>query len=418
MLQLITPLQKGQIVATQQEALARRITLPLLIFYGLGNILGAGIYVLVGEVAGIAGMFTPLSFLVALGIVSFTALSYSELVTRFPVSAGVAAYIKEGFGSTPLSLAVGLTIAAAGLVSSATIARGFSGYLNELFTINDTIAVVCLLLLLGSIAVWGIRQSVLIASLFTLMEIGGLLLIIIVGAPELLELPAQLPSLMPSFELTLWGTIFVGAFLAFYAFLGFEDMVNIAEEVKEPTTVFPKAIIISLIIASLLYLSVSLIAILLLSPAELAESKAPIADLYHQATGKSSTIITLIGLFAIVNGALIQIIMASRIVYGMSAKGWLPHTLSLVNSKTHTPIVATSLVTAVAIAFALWLPIVVLANITSTLILLVFTLVNIALIRVKLKDPHPENIKTVGLWIPICGTIVNIIFLALQLVAL
>ena len=397
------------------QQLLRKITMPMLLFYGLGNILGAGIYVLIAEVANTSGMYAPFSFLIALIIVSFTALSYSELASRYPDAAGVALYIKKGLGSTSLSTITGLTIALAGLISAATIARGFTGYLAELTMLPEWIGLIGLITILGLIAIWGIGESVTIAVILTFVEIGGLLLILWIGLPALSQLPERIPELIPPLELEILYAISLGGFLAFYAFLGFEDMVNIAEEVHAPSQAYPKAIILSLIIATVLYLSVSLVSVLVLPPEQLAITDAPFTTIYEHATGKEGTIITLIGIFAIINGALIQIIMASRMVYGISKRGWLPAVLSYVNSRTKTPVVATLLVSAITLGFALWLPLVTLANLTSFLVLIVFTIVNIALIRIKRKHPAPEGAYLIPFWIPVAGLTVNIMFLALLL---
>lgn len=399
----------------QPQQLLRKITMPMLLFYGLGNILGAGIYVLIAEVANTSGMYAPFSFLVALVIVSFTALSYGELASRYPDAAGVALYVKKGLGSTNLSVIIGLTIALAGLISAATIARGFTGYLAELVPLPEWLALLGLITILGLIAIWGIGESVTIAVTITFIEIGGLLLILWIGLPVLPTLAERAPELIPPLEWDVWYGISLGGFLAFYAFLGFEDMVNIAEEVKAPSKAYPRAILFSLIIATLLYLSVSLVSVLLLTPQQLATTDAPFATIYEHATGREGTLITIIGIFAIINGALIQIIMASRMVYGISKKGWLPSPLSYVNSKTKTPVVATLLVSAITLGFALWLPLVTLAKLTSFLVLIVFTVVNIALIRIKRQHPDPEGAYLVPFWIPVAGLVVNIIFLALQL---
>lgn len=399
----------------QPQQLLRKITMPMLLFYGLGNILGAGIYVLIAEVANTSGMYAPFSFLMALVIVSFTALSYGELASRYPDAAGVALYVKKGLGSTNLSVIIGLTIALAGLISAATIARGFTGYLAELTPLPEWLALLGLITILGLIAIWGIGESVAIAVTITFIEIGGLLLILWIGLPVLPTLAERAPELIPPLEWDVWYGISLGGFLAFYAFLGFEDMVNIAEEVKAPSKAYPRAILFSLIIATLLYLSVSLVSVLLLTPQQLATTDAPFATIYEHATGNEGTLITIIGIFAIINGALIQIIMASRMVYGISKKGWLPSPLSYVNSKTKTPVVATLLVSAITLGFALWLPLVTLAKLTSFLVLIVFTVVNIALIRIKRQHPDPEGAYLVPFWIPVAGLVVNIIFLALQL---
>ena len=278
---------------TQPQQLLRKITMPMLLFYGLGNILGAGIYVLIAEVANTAGMYAPFSFLVALVIVSFTALSYGELASRYPDAAGVALYINEGIGSTRLSVITGLTVALAALISAATIARGFAGYLVELTPIlPEWIALTGLIGTLCLIAVWGIGESVAIAVTLTFVEIGGLLLILWIGLPVLPTLAERVPELIPPLQWDTWYAISLGGFLAFYAFLGFEDMANIAEEVKAPSEAYPKAIIFSLLIATLLYLSVSLVSVLLLSPEQLSSTDAPFTTIYEHATGKEAKVNT------------------------------------------------------------------------------------------------------------------------------
>jgi len=401
---------------SKPQRLARKITMPMLLFYGLGNILGAGIYVLLAEVANTAGMYAPVSFLVALVIVSFTALSYGELASRYPDAAGVALYIKKGFGSTNLSVITGLTISLAALISAATIARGFAGYLSKLTPLPEWIALSGLIAVLGFIAVWGIGESVAIAVILTFVEIGGLLLILWIGLPALTSLAERAHELIPPLEWDVWYGISLGGFLAFYAFLGFEDMVNIAEEVKAPSQAYPKAILLSLLIATLLYLSISVVSVLLLSAQQLSATEAPFATIYTEATGRGATLITLISIFAIVNGALIQIIMASRMVYGISKRGWLPSILSYVSARTKTPVVSTLLVSMITLGFALWLPLVTLANLTSFLILIVFSVVNAALIRIKLRDPAPKGVYSVPFWVPFAGVVVNVTFLVIQLV--
>lgn len=398
--------------------LARKVSPFLLLFFGLGNILGAGIYVLLGKVAEVSGYYTPLSFIIALIIVSFTALSYSELASRFPVASGVAAYMEEGLHKRWLSLATGLAIVLAGLVSAAAIANGFSGYFNELFAIPRSLSMVLLLCLIGAVAIWGIGESVKIAMLFTLVEIGGLLIIIIAGAPALSDLPMLVERSAASWEWDALPLITVGAFLAFYAFLGFEDIVHLAEEVKTPNRSMPLAILLALGIATLLYILVSLVAVSLIPPSQLAATDAPFAELYKAATGsQDAVLITVISMFAIVNGALIQIVMASRILYGMSIKGWLPIMLSQVNDKTKTPVVATTLVTAVTMLMALIFPLVELAQMTSAIILVIFTAANLALIRIKKRHPNPSGVFCVPIFVPITATALNLLFLGFEWLA-
>jgi APA family basic amino acid/polyamine antiporter len=382
--------------------LKRSLTTPLLVFYGLGNILGAGIYVLIGEVAGIAGYRTPLAFATAAIAVSFTAFSYAELAARFPLSAGEAVYVEEGFGLTWLSRAVGILIALAGMVSAATLANGFVGYLGLFVTAPAPLSLALVLVGLGTLAAWGIRQSVMVASLITLVEILGLLMVLAVAGDNLARLPAVMPELVPQ-EASDWPLVLSGAFLAFYAFIGFEDMVNVAEEVVAPERTLPRAIVLALVIATLLYAAVALVAVLSVAPDRLAASDAPLALVYEQATGQPAWALGLISLFAVINGVLIQMIMASRIFYGMADRGWLPAALSRVHPRRRTPLNATVLVTLVVLALALALDLVALAALTSTLILVVFLLVNGALLRIRARQPAPAGIRPVAAWVPWLG---------------
>jgi len=279
----------------------------------------------------------------------------------------------------------------------------------------DWIVIILLVSTLGIIAIWGISESVIIATVLTLLEIGGLLLVLWVALPSFVFLPDRLPDLIPPMEYSIWNGIFLGSFLAFYAFIGFEDMVNVAEEVKEPSKILPIAIILALVVTTILYFLVSLSAILVLPVDKLAGSKAPLALLYEHATGSRPVIISLISMFAVINGALIQIIMASRILYGMSKQGWLPPILGELNQVTRTPLKSTVLVTAIILILALWLPLITLAKITSLITLLIFAMVNLSLWIIKYRQPAPEGARVFSLWIPITGFFVTIIFILLQL---
>lgn len=391
----------------EQVSLKRGISLPLLVFYGAGNILGAGIYVLIGKVAGIAHYHAPLAFVVASLVAAVTALTYAEISARLPYSAGEAVYVQEGLGRRWLSVFVGLLISAAGLVSAATMVHGFVGYLQVFVQLPDWLVITALILALGAVAAWGIAEAVAAAALLTLIEVAGLVLIIAVGAENLVALPERLPDLVPTADARAWQGVFVGAFLAFFAFIGFEDMVNVAEEVKQPRRNLPLGILLALAFSTVLYLVVSLVAVMTVSPATLEASAAPLAAVYQQATGREPVLISLISLFAVINGALIQMIMASRVLYGMSRRRWLPAWLGAVNRRTRTPLIATAVVTCVIWLLATWLPLITLAKATSFSILIVFFLVNLALWRIKRRDPHPQGVRVFPVWVPVTGLLLT-----------
>lgn len=384
---------------TIHTGLKRTLSLPMVVFYGLGNILGAGIYVLIGKVAGEAGQYTPLAFLLSSMLVVATAFSYAELVSRYPRSAGEAVYVQQGFGIQSLSTAVGLLICVAGIVSSAALVKGFVGYLEVLVPVAENEIIIVVSITLGLIAAWGISQSVKIIAIVTVLEIFGLLFVIAAGFNIS---PAELPTdeVSPAAS---WSGIWYGAFLAFYAFLGFEDMVNVAEEVKRPRIYLPVAIIIALILATLLYVSVSFVAVRVMTPGSLAASGAPLAAIVSKAIGFGGGIIAVIGLLAVINGALVQIIMSSRVIFGLARQGWIPAVFDWVWPVTRTPVLATA-VTAVCVAvMALSLPIVSLAAMTSLLVLIVFSLVNVSLIRIKKRGGEKQVLFEVPLWVPVAG---------------
>lgn len=395
--------------------LKRSITLPLLTFYGIGTILGAGIYVLIGQVAGYAGFYTPFSFLVASILAGLTAFSYAELSARYPKSAGEAVYVQESFHRPALSLMIGLMIVAVGTISSATLTHGLLGYLAHFIHLPDIFVIILSVCLLGGIVIWGIGESVWLASVMTVLEILGLLIIIWVARQGFFTLPDQLPELLPSSDVLTWENIFIGAFVAFYAFIGFEDMVNVAEEVKQPQKNLPRGIIIALVVTTLFYILIALVSVLVVAPSVLAKQSAPLVYIYQQMTGREPWMIALIGVASIVNGVLVQILMASRILYGMSRSRWLPDWLGRVNPRTRTPIYATLVVMGMVLGLALCLPMLSLAKLTSFISLSIFSLINLALLRIKRREP-PNPSLNIPIWIPLLGLIFSMLFLIFQIV--
>ncbi|MDX1335516.1 MAG: amino acid permease [Gammaproteobacteria bacterium] len=396
--------------------LKRSIGLPLLLFFGLGNILGAGIYVLIGKIAAEAGLFTPIAFFIAALVAAFSAFTYSELSARYSYSSGVASYVAEGFHTLNLTRLTGLLVASVGVVTSATIARGFHGYLSVFFSVPEWLSISVLILTLGLLTIWGITQSVSVVAVMTVVEIAGLLLVIWAGKDALVGLPAEITTLTPPADADIWIGILMGAFLAFFAFTGFEDMVTIAEEVKKPAKTLPAGIILSLFLATVLYALVALVAILTLDQTALSASHAPLTDVIIASSDINPSIITLISIFAIINGALIQMIMVSRMLYGMAAKGWIWHGFAEVNASTQTPIIASLVVIAIILGLALWFPLVELAKTTSFLLLTIFSLVNASLIRIKLyEEEPPSGIIINPIWVPVLGLITSFGLIVFQL---
>ena len=400
----------------QKITLKRDLGFTLLVFYGLGNILGAGIYVLVGKVVEIAGYYAPFAFVISAVVAYFTALSYAELSARYPYSAGEALYVYKGFHSQHLSLIVGLLVCLSATVSAATITHGFVGYLQVFFNIPDVLGIVLITLILGFVASMGIAQAVGAAAILTVIEILGLLLIIATGVINIENLETFTTGISTSLTLSTVITIFAGAFVAFYAFLGFEDMVNVAEEVKNPSQQMPKAILVSLFVATSFYFLIALVATTAVDPARLGQSKAPLALVYQELTGDSPIVITLISLFAVINGALIQIIMISRLLYGMSKQNWLPAFLSKLNKKTSTPVNATMLTTLAVLTAALTFPLITLAKFTSLFILILFVIVNAALLNIKRHAPEIVGVKSYSPLIPVLGILTSALLIVMEII--
>jgi amino acid transporter len=362
--------------------LRRSLGLPLLTLYGLGNIVGAGIYVLIGKVAGVAGASTPLAFVGAMTIAGITAMSYMELSARFPVSASVSVYLHRAFGRRRLSVAIGLAVVAGGITSAAALAQGFAGYLNALLSTPAALASVGLLLAVGVLAVRGISESAVTAAVLTVLEVAGLGLVIWFGRRAFAEVDvSELVRIDPAVGM---GGVLAGAFLAFYAYIGFEDMVNVAEEARNPRRTMPVAILLALVISTVLYLLVVVVSTTVVAPAELAGSDAPLAlVLERSGTPRNAALLAGIGMLAAVNGVIVQLIMGSRIVYGLAREGWITPRLAAVHPRFRTPVSATLVVLAAMVAGTLLLPLVSLAQLTSLLVLGIFTLVNVSLIVIK-----------------------------------
>ena len=392
--------------------LKRTLGLPLVTLYGLGNILGAGIYVLVGKVAGFAGSSTTLAFVIAMVTAGVTALSYMELAGRYPVSASVSVYLHRAFGKRWLSTTIGLAMVGGGIASAAALAQGFAGYLNSFISVPTIVGSVGLLVVLGAIAIKGIGESATMAAVLTGLEVLGLVLVIWFGRKAFSHIEAgSLVSLDPVVGV---GGLFAGAFLAFYAFIGFEDMVNVSEEVKNPSRTMPLAILLALVISTVLYLLVVVVATTLVSPVELAGSSAPLTLVFERSGASHGAVLSLIGMIAAMNGVIVQIIMGSRILYGLAAEGWIHRGFGKVHRSFQTPVRSTLVVLVAMIGATVALPLVSLARLTSLLVLIIFTLVNAALIVIKRRHRDHGGFIDVPAAIPYLGVALCLGTLVLQ----
>lgn len=385
-------------------ALRRRLGLPLLVLYGVGITIGAGIYVLIGAVAGHAGRYAPWSFLLAGLAMALTVGSYAELSTRFPVSAGEAAYVRATFQSRFLSTLTGLITILIGVISSATASIGAANYIRQFVDWPRGVIVVLVLAALGLVAGWGILESVLLASLFTLIEAGGLVIIIVAAFKA--GVPIASAMAVPPLDGAVLSGIAYAALLAFFAFIGFEDLANVVEEAKVPHRDLPRAMVLTLVISTTLYLAVAAIAVMAVPVGELAASPAPLSLVFRTLAGMSPAAISAIAVVATLNTMLAQMTMAARVIYGMARQGDLPHVAGRVHPKTATPLVATGLIVVATLTLALLVPFERLAEGTSLATLVVFALVNLSLLRLRYRQVHTHAPHVrVPVWVPAAGLI-------------
>jgi basic amino acid/polyamine antiporter, APA family len=396
--------------ASGEPSLKRGLGLWLTTFYGLGVVVGVGIYVLIGALAGVAGTAAPISFLIAGFVAGISALSYMELAARLPEAAGEAAYVDQGFGSATLTLITGLVLVTIGIFAAATVSAGAAGYMATIAALPDWMIIAVIVVALGGVAIYGIVESAVFAAILTVIEIAGLVLVAasaLIAEPDLLT---RLDEIAPPPVWSAWSGIIAGSVIAFFAFLGFEDMVNVAEEIVEPEKTLPRAIALVMVVATILYLAVATICVLAVPVADLAAAPAPLALVAARGLPGAGLIVTLIAITAALNGVLVQFILAPRVLYGLSRRGRLPAWFGHVAARTRTPVNATILTVVVTGLLAVSLPVVDLAATSARLILMVFVMVNLALVRIKQRDHQIGGTRpavTVPTAVPVLGAILS-----------
>jgi amino acid transporter len=395
-------------VEKNDHQLSRSIGLFALIVYGVGDMIGAGIYGTIGVAAGHMGNAVWLSFLVSMLAALLTGLTYASLSSRYPYAAGTAYVAKRAFGSDFLSFVVGLAAIASGLTSMAAGGRVFANTLQPMMpAIAPLILSAVFLLALTLINFRGIKECVWVNVLCTAIEVGGLLLIIWISLPFLgtvnyLETPPASGGLTP-------GLVMTGAVLTFFAFVGFEDLLNLSEEVKDPQRTMPRGIILAVLCTTIIYVLVSLAAVSVVPYARLADpaNGAPMAQIAAKASGLiPPALFTGITLFAVANTALMNFIMGSRLVYGMSRQNLLPAWIGVVHAGRKTPHRAIFVLGGIVALLILSGSVSDLASATSLLLLLVFALMNAALLRLKFHTKEPIGKFEVPLFVPIAGFLV------------
>jgi amino acid transporter len=382
------------------------LSLPWLVFYGVGVTVGAGIFALIGDIIGLAGDLAPWSFAVAGVVAGFTALSFAALSSAYPRAAGEVIYVKEGIGPMAGRL-VGYALLLTALMAGAVISLAFAGYVASFSGLPEWAALVGVLILLAGVAAAGVKESVAAAALITALEVGTLLVVIAAGLPSALESGALWRVLAPPAEVSQWSAVLAGSFLAFFAFIGFENIVNMAEEAEDATRVIPKAVLLTLVISVAIYALAAAVAAAYVDRAALVASKAPLAVLFEGETGRPGAIIAAMASLAMVNGILVQIVMASRVLYGMAGEGMMPGLMGRVHPRRQTPVIAIMLFTGLIGVLALTVPLVRLAEMTSFVILAIFTLVNISLFLIGRRPGAPQRLRR-WRWTGLAGAAISL----------
>lgn len=413
-----TPPGSGAPPAEETTPLRRAIGPGLLLLFVVGDMLGAGIYALVGEVGAETGGAVWLGFAVALLLAVFTAFAYAELVTKYPRAAGAALYANKAFRVPFFTFIVAFAVMASGITSAATLARGFTeSYLSAFVDAPIVPIAIAFLALTAVINFIGISESVKVNVVFTLIEIAGLVLICVVAIGVLGDGGGDAGRAFEVKEGSTWfAAAFAGAALAFYALIGFEDSVNVVEEVQEPRRTFPKALFGGLAIAGTIYLVVTVLASMAVPTNTLTESESALREVIQRGPlGIDERVLSAIALVALANGALINLIMASRLVYGMSREGILPRAFGRVHAGRRTPWIAILLVTAFAMVLAATGDLKDLASTTVTLLLCVFIVVNVAVfvLRRREVDAEPDHFRAPSIF-PVLGIAVSIFLLTKQ----
>ncbi len=374
--------------------LRRAIGPRLLLLFIIGDMLGTGIYVRVGSVAGEVGGAVWVSFLVAFALAALTAFAYAELVTKYPGAAGAALYANRAFRNPFVSFMVAFAVVCSGLASAGAAARAFGGdYLSVFVSLPTLLVAVLFVAVLSTINFIGISESLKTNLVLTLIELSGLLLIIVIGGLALSGGTADVGRPFTfSAETGVALAVLTGASTAFYALVGFEDSVNVAEETRDPVRTFPRALFGGILITGIVYLLVAFTATMVIDPARLAgEETAPLSLVITEGPlGFPPQLFSLIALVAITNTALANLIMGSRVVYGMAREGVMPSILGRTHQGRGTPWVAIVFVAAILLALVTSGDVGDLADTTVVLLLLVFTVVNVAVLVLK-RDRVDHN---------------------------
>jgi len=387
-----------------QPSLKRVMGPGLLLLFIIGDVLGTGIYALTGTVAAEVGGVVWLPFLIAFLVALITALSYLELVTKYPQAAGAALYTHKAFGIHFLTFIVAFAVMSSGITSASTAARAFSANAAEVFGldlgegIGITLIGLGFMTLVALVNFRGVGESVKTNVVLTCVELSGLLIIIAIGAWALGIGDGDFSRVtdIDTGDKSVFTGVIAATGLAFFAMVGFEDSVNMAEECKEPRRIFPKVLLLGLGITGLIYVLVSISAIALVPAEKLSEGETPLLQVVEAgAPAFPLGLFGVITMFAVANTALINMLMASRLVYGLGREGVLPRMLSRVHPRRRTPVAAILFTTALAFGLITFVGAVPdLGGTTALLLLMVFAVVNVAVLVLRRKPIDEDHFRT------------------------
>ncbi len=365
---------------SDKVGLKRELGLLEVTLSGIGIILGAGIYALIGKAAGLAGNSVWISFAISSLIAVFTGLSYAELSSMFPKAGAEYEYVRNAFGKK-LAFIIGWLIILSGVIGAATVALGFGGYFSAFFKVPAIPSALILILALSFLLFYGIKETARFAIIATLIETAGLILVIVIGIPfigkvDYFEMPHG------------WTGIFQASALVFFAYTGFESIVKLSEETRSPEKTIPKGLMLAVLASIILYITVAISAVSVMGWERLSKSEAPFADLAFSAFGSDAyTLLTAIALFATANTVLMMMLGSSRIIYGMADSGTLPVLLSRLHMSRRTPWVAIIITMLSAILFIFSGDIAFVANVDNFTLFVTFFVINAALIYLRFKEP-------------------------------
>ena len=421
--------------APSEGGLQRSITGRLLFFYVLGDVLGSGIYVLIGAVAGAVGGAFFIAFAVGVSIATITGMAYAELATKYPQAAGAALYVNKAFGNRPLTFLVTVMFLASSFAAAGSLATGFSAYFAEVWALPPALLISCIFVaLLAVVNYIGITESVVANMVMTFVEVAGLIIVAIVGIIVVAQGEANFGALTEFSTSEFSNPIFAivaGVALAFFAMTGFENAANVAEETIDPAKNFPRALIGGMVVAGIIYVIVAVCAAITVPVKQLAESDAALLEVVEAGflplpVAVITIVFAIIAMIAITNTTLVAIVTQPRILYGMAREDVVPAVFAKVHPTRRSPVVGLTFCAAVVILLLLvggllnraGLDIDIverLALVTVVLLLAIYALVIVAAIKLGRDGGNPDHYRAPR-WLLYLGIVGNLVLLVYVIV--